>query len=325
MNILKYKLPILKRKRRTLIVDNNDLLRLKLSIYNIHKNTSKIPLNLKHINFYDIPDIKIDNSKDNNNNLETIDYENNAIKEFLYHNINYKKYLKPINKLTKNKSTINIYKNKYDFLFSENFEKEINDNQNNKTFLLFKKYNRKFINNPNINKITNINKYLIKKNENDTNGNFIYNDYNEEKKESITFIMNNNNTKELYKKKLTKKFPENKIFKKDKNINNFKFYGKRFNSPTIKNIKRIQFLQEIIQQKNKENKIIKNKYKSNSKENLNNDRYNYILKGKIKNIESKINVTIKNINNVNKLLLSCLNNSKNQFEADTKIIFGNKF
>jgi len=341
MNLQKYKLPILKTKRILINKnDNNDLSDLRLSILNIQKKIklSKTPLKLGPRISFSVPENIIDNSKLNykdNNNLEKINHENDLIKKFLYQNINKKKYLKPIKKISQNKSSINLNKNKYAFFFNESNEKDIIDDKNNshnKTFLLYKKFNRNFSRNPNINKITNINKYLIKKNENDTNGNFIYDDYSEEQKESITFIINSNNSKEFFKKNLTKKYQDNQLYKNidnNKNIDNFKFNGKKFDSPAIRNIHKIKYIQEIIQQKNKDNKdnnyLLKDKNKKNILKNINNDKYNYILKGKIKNMNDQINVTGKNLKNMDKLLISCLINSKNQFEVDTKNIFGDKY
>ena len=313
MNLLKYKLPNIRKKRITIIKDdNNKLDELKLSIYNIQNKfkISKTPAKLRHINY-------INDSQTNRNN-SNINDENYLIKSLLYKNIDCKKYLKPIKNLSKSTSATNVQKNSQNFFISE----EHKTKNNNLTDLIFKKFQKNF-NKPNINKITNINKYLLKKNENDTNGNFIFNDYDEEIKETITFILNNNNSKEIFKKQLTKKFPENeikKIYNNNKHIDNFRFIGKRFNSPALKNIRDIKYLQEIIHYRNNSNND-----ENEKKQVLEIDKYNSFLKGKIKHIENQINYAGKNLSEMNKQLHSCLINARNQFDLDTKNIFGEKY
>ena len=53
--------------------------------------------------------------------------------------------------------------------------------------------------------MNNINKYLFRDNENPTNGNKLYNDTEEEKKESLTFFFDKNNMKKYAKKESYKK------------------------------------------------------------------------------------------------------------------------
>ena len=190
------------------------------------------------------------------------------------------------------------------------------------TFLLYNKFNMVFNRNRNINRINNINKYLIKNNENDTNGNFIYNDYDEEKKESITFILKNNNSKEFYKKRLTKNNQD--AFTNNKLLDNFKFYGKRFDSPAIKNIKKIKYIQAILQQKNKDINI--NNEQSAKKINcVNYGNYDYILREKLRDIENKIDSTGRNLLRMDNMIKSCLVGSRIQFENDIKSLFGKAY
>ena len=206
------------------------------------------------------------------------------------------------------------------------------------TFLLFNRFNNIFNRNRNINQINNINRYLIKNNENETNGNFIFNDYNEEKKETITFIIKSNNSKEFFKKKLTKKNKDDKN-KNNNNknllfIDNFKFHGKKYDSPEIKNMRRIKFIETLIQQKNKDNilndnekddKEDKNKFENNNNINTNNDKYNNMLKEKIKNMDIQIDSTGTHLRNVDREIQSCLANARTRFEEDTKNIFGEDY
>ena len=319
MNFTKHKLPTLKHKRLFIKQNNdNNIEDFKLTIYNTQKiNLSKTPLKLKNIRAFNKLDKNTNTS--NINDIENKNNENNLINELLYQKIKINKYLKPIKILPKSKSSVNI-NNNYSFFFNDNIENEKTNYKNNKIFLLFQKFNKNFNGNSNIKKITNINRYLIKKNENDTNGNFIFNDYNEEQKESITFIMNNNNEKEIYKKKLTKDIPDTKL--NNKLNENFKFYGKRFDSPTLKNIRRIKYMQAITQQKNKDINDI-NVKNDNKNINNNNDKYNFILREKIRNMENQIDITGKNLLKMDNLIKSCLTGSRIQFEKDSKNIFGN--
>ena len=177
--MLKYKLPNLKKKRITIKQDNNiniDNLKLKSNDSNstlnnrIINNISKTPIGLRHIITFNKSEKKVGTIS----NIENQRDEYDLIKQFLYQKINYKKYLKPIKILTKSNSSNNLKKNKYSYFFIENDEKEIAENKtnnmnNNMTFLLFNKFNRVFNRNRNINQINNINKYLIKNNENETN------------------------------------------------------------------------------------------------------------------------------------------------------------
>ena len=319
MYLVKNKLPCLRKKKLTIIQDNNEQLdELKLSIYNIQNKLKIARTPSKIINRNSIKDFKINISNSNINN------RNNLIKNFLYQKIECKKYLRPIKNLSKSISTSNIQKNTESFF---NNDKDEKNKKNNMTYLIFQKFSKKFGNNSNINQITNINKYLLKKNGNDTNGNFLYNDYDDERKETITFIINNNNSKEFIKTKLTKKFPENKIKKiniNNKLIDNFRFHGKIFNSPALKNIREIKYLQEMVQRKNKKNLYFI--YDKNEKSNLlKHDKYNYILKGKIKNMEDQIDNTGKNLKEMDRQLYSYLTNAKNQFYIDTKNIFGKEY
>ena len=335
MKLLKNKLPLLKPNRIFLNEDKNiDINELKLTIYNNQNNgyISKTPLNLRNI----ISPINVKKNKTEKlkslgvNSVENIHDQNYLIKKFLYRNINSKKYLKPIKQLSKSNSSLNLKNNKYRYFLKDNENDKSNNKleSNNKdsiTFILFNKFNKNLGTNLNLNKITNINRYLIKENENDTNGNLIYDDYNEEKKESITFIINRNNSREFLKKRLTKKFPDNKIINHNNKIfDDFKFYGKRFNSPGIKNIRRIKYLQEIIQQKSNSNKNNDNNKRKNLKDKFSN-KYNSILKDKLENMKNKIKKKGKNLLEMDGLLQSCVNEAKKQFDIETKNIFGEAY
>ena len=327
-----FKLPILIQKNISKENNNN----LTICNYQTKRNINiiKTPLKLRNIISFNKSENKVDNYSLNSHRIKEIENKNNEydlIKQFLYQKLDYK-YLKPIKVLQKSKSSFDVNKEKYSNYFYNNYiEKENMEkiNNNKYSFLLFNKFN-KILSNSNLHKkkIINVNKYLFKKNENDTNGNFIYNDYNEEKKETITFIINSNNSKELFKKKLTKKSIDNNNQNNNNLIlDNFKFCGKKYNSPTKKNIKKIKYLQEMIHQKNKNNLNI-NKNLSNKNiilKDINNDKYNCFIKENIKNIDNKIDYTARNLMNLDKLIKSCLDDSKNQFNLDSKNIFGEKY
>ena len=343
MNLLKHKLHILNQKKIFIRQENNiNIDDLKLTIYNSQKNINlcKTPQKLRNIISLNKLEKKIDtsylNSRDFNFKGKKND-ENDLIRQFLYQKINYKKFLKPIKIIRRSNSTVNLNNQKSHNFFKENNKNDKTNNKsnrinNNMTFLLFNKFNKNFNGNQNINKITKINRYLIKDNENNTNGNIIYDDYNEEKKETITFIIKSNNLKEFYKKNLTKRKKENEKLKK--NINNecledFKFYSKRFDCPALNNIKKIKYLQALMQQKNKDkfNNIEDNKGKDKSKDfqNINNYKYFYILKNKIHKINCKIDYTGRHLRQMDNKILSCLVGAKYQFDTDTKNIFGEDY
>ena len=332
-----FRLPILKLKNISQENNNTNIDDQKLCICNYQTKRNidiiKTPLKLRKIisftkseNKIDTPGLHTDRIKE----IEKKNYEYGLIKQFLNQKLDYK-YLKPIKVLPKSKSSDNINQDKYTSYFSKsrndkgNIENKSGDKNNNYTFLLFKKFNKNLSNNLNKNQITNINKYLIKNNENETNGNFIYNDYNEEKKETFTFIINSKNSKELFKKKLTKKNNDNSNNKNCSNIilNNFKFDRKKYISPTEKNIRKIKYLQELIKQKNNNNKNLSNKNKL--LKNIKNDKYNCFIRENIKNIDNKIDYTTRNLMNLDKLIKSCLDDSNKQFNLDSKNIFGEKF
>jgi hypothetical protein len=319
MNSFKYKLPILRLNKYYLNGQTKSRINnLKLNIYNCqshsHKNQSILKLRNNN-SFNNIGKIVRNN---NTNDLENKNDEHYFIKKFLNQNV---RQLKPIKNIAKCKSTMNLYKDKYDYIFKDELNYSNKNNKDDNFSYIFNKYNKKFGNNPNLNKITNINKHLIKDNENDTNGNFIYDDYNEEKKESITFILNNNNSKEFMKKRLTKdNNNENKIISQDnKEIDDFKYQGKKYNSPGIKNIKKIKYIQERMQHKNHFDTNIN----SGSQKAL--DVYNHIFMEKLNAIKSKISKNGKNLEKMNGLVESCLNDAKNKFELEIKKIFGSNF
>ena len=324
MDYINYKLPNLYTNRISLNNEkNNDIDNLKLSNYNksIKNNSIRTPQNLRYT--FSLKDLE-KNYKTNNINsskhlFSTLNVKDNLVEKFLHQKIKIKKYLKPIKKIKKNNSAMNIYNDKLKKnLFNEINYKE-NKNKKNLTYLLFKKFDRNY--NINYKKISNLNKFLIKDNENDTNGNSIYVNYDEEKKDSMTCVVNKSGGEEFIKKRLTKKINENN--KKDKCnniISDFIFSKGRYESPKIKNIKRIKFIQEIVQQKNKDN--INNKdYQNKNMRNIHSDKYDYILKDKIKYMENKIRYNGSDLDKMNKLIESCLTKAKQQFDVDIKNIF----
>ena len=264
------------------------------------------------------------NSKNNRKNFESNYSEDiSIIKRFLCQKINHNKYLKPIKQLSKSGSSININPNKNNVFQQNNGQqtKNIGKIKNYKnlniTQLLFNKYSK----DTNLIHISNMKKYLMKDKENDTNGNFLYDDENEEKKESITFIIKDNNSKQYFKKNLTKKYRSNNNNKSmGKEENNFDFIikGKRFNSPSLRNIKSVKYMKDM-------RKNVKYRDSQNSKErkNSNEGKYDYMLKNKIKKMREKINSEGQKLKGIDNLMLKCYIGAQNQFLIDSKNIFGN--
>ena len=301
MDFLNYKLPILKSNR----INNNNINIKDKYIFNLNKT----PQRLRSILFFN------DVEKKDKNNQTNIAYKlrnfkgDNIINNFLHQKISIKKNLKPIKTLRKNNSAINI--------------KDIGiQDKNNLTLKLFKKFDQNYKNSK-LKKLSHIDKVLIKENENDTNGNVIYENYDEEKKESMVSIINNNNIKEFIKKRLTKNISDKIDKKYNCKIDDFKFYQKKFESPRIKNIRRIKFIQDFIHQKSICNNNCYDKDKLEKNNYIN--QYNTFLKGKFKGMENEINNNGKDLKKMNQLLDACINNAKQQFDDDIKNIFGEKF
>jgi len=301
MDFINCKLPILKSKRNNIY---REIIKDKYTF-----NLNKTPQRLRNILYFN------DTEKKDANNQTKITYKSinikgdNILNKFLHQKIFIKKNLKPIKTLRKNNSEINIKDN------------GIQD-KNSLTLLLFKKYDKNY-NSLKLKQISRIDKALLKENENDTNGNVIYENHDEEKKESMISIINNKNIKEFIKKRLTKNISEKTDKKDNCKIDDFKFFQKKFESPRIKNIRRIKFIQDTIRQKNscENNCYDKDKLEKNNHIN----QYNSFLKGKFKGMEDEINNNGKDLKIMNQLLDECMNNARQQFDDDIKNIFGEDF
>ena len=138
MNSFKYKLPILRLNKYYLNGQTKSRINnLKLNIYNCQSHSHKNQLILKLRNNNNIGKILKNN---NTNDLENKNDEHYFIKKFLNQNV---RQLKPIKNITKCKSTMNLYKDKYDYIFKDELNYSNKNNKNDNYSYIFNKYNKK--------------------------------------------------------------------------------------------------------------------------------------------------------------------------------------
>ena len=211
---------------------------------------------------------------------------------------------------------------------------KINDlkqnNTNNNTNLNIERF-------PILKKISNLNKALIKEGENDTNGNSLYKNYEQEKKETIISIINSDNSVKLIKKKLTK----NNNLEKEKNDedngnDNNKFEDKKYLKNLIMKNKmknRSQIDLKVFDTYNQKNKKILSIIKENFKKRYKNKSFNEnvklinrkneinLRKRRMNALSIQMNKISHQLNRFNNKLNSYLENSKDFFNKDFNYIF----
>ena len=204
------------------------------------------------------------------------------------------------------------------FIFYRRNQSKTNDMNN---FLV--KLDKIFGNKSRIKMVNNITKELIKENDDQTNGNTIYDNDEEERKNSITYFLDKNNVKKMIKTSLTKNVPIMKNILKipppKPLIDNFHIKTTKFTPLEARNIRKIKIVQNMMKKK------LKNNLESIEKNNLNlsetkRDKYKFILKKKIKILGQEMNDNRNNMKSLDKQMESCIQRARDHIEKFAKII-----
>ena len=279
----------------------------------------KIPKNIRAINCKDYC-----SNKEKSSNLDISNENNTSIKSLLLKSITMKHNLSPIIDLKKISSTSHLNEiHKFSplnkkFIFYRRNQSKTNDMNN---FLV--KLDKIFGNKSRIKMVNNITKELIKENDDQTNGNTIYDNDEEERKNSITYFLDKNNVKKMIKTSLTKNVPIMKNILKipppKPLIDNFHIKTTKFTPLKARNIRKIKFVQNMMKKK------LKNNLESIEKNNLNlsetkRDKYKFILKKKIKILGQEMNDNRNNMKSLDKQMESCIQRARDHIEKFAKII-----
>lgn len=322
MKSLKFKLPKINYSR-SFLNDEKDC--TKITSNDIKKSFSliKIPKNVLAINSKNYL-----SNRGNMYKIEASKQKNEAVESFMLKKISLKHYnLKPkynSKKITSQNST------KY-YEKIPNFNQSIdkirifdikNKNKTNDMNLSMSNLFKIFSVKSDIKKVNNIKKQLIRDNENPSNGNELYNDTEEEKKESMTFFIDSNNTKTIIKKNLIKK---NKLKKdilkaKPKVSEIFNVQSIKFIPFSYRNTRRKKSLKNIPEEKSKngfntfENK---NYFKLNESKK---DEFKSILRKKLRSLGQEMTYNKKSLKNINKEINFRLQKATNKLELFAKSI-----
>ena len=313
MKILRLKLPAIKNTR-SLRNDEKENSFMKLTHKEKSLNLIKIPKNVRTINYNNYLSHRSNISK-----VETSHEKNDSIKSFIFKNISLNQNLNLKFDLKKISTTKN-FKNIQTFSTDKDREKIFNRKNKNKTndmnlFLL--KLDKIFGIKNGIKRINNISKQLLKDDENQTNGNKLYNDKEEEKKESMTFFVDKNNMKTMLKKSLTKKINLKKsILKiKSKVFDNYHVKSMSFTPFRYNNIRKIKYFENMAREKINHNtndtpKVISYSFKNESK----GEKFKYILRKKLKNLGNEMIENKNYMKDINKQIQSCLRRARSKLE-----------
>ena len=312
MKLLRLKLPAIKNSRK-LYNEEKESSFIKLTIHNQSKTTKlvRIPKNVRTINYNNYLSqresfSKLENSKD----------INASIKSFLLKNISTKNSLSP--KYNLKKITSPKYFNQIQYI-NQNKEKIFNrKNKSNANVMNGFLYNLQKISGTNteLKRVNNISKYLFRDNENPTNGNKLYNDTEEEKKESLTFFLDKNNMKNLLKKNLTKKIniKKNILNMRPKFLNKFHIQSLSFTPFGYNNIRRIKYFENMAQEKLKNNFSTPKKidyFNNESKR----EKFKTVLRKKMKDLGQEMKDNKETMKNINKRIESCLKKARSELEV----------
>ena len=337
----------------------------KKFLSNIKNNLKELNDNNIESNIKDGKKINEETKKDNNNSYknDSNGFIQNFMKQNITKNIGFKpftKYLKPLpkkeNKINLNKNNIFTLRKKvifekeiYHISLYDNFNNykitNLTTNNRNKINTLSQN-NSSFINDNNtylsnteqtLKKISNLNKALILKEHRNNRTNSLYNDNEEDKKNSIINGIDNDNFIKLNKKSLNKNQSFDKgIINENNEKGEIKYEDTKYLKKIILNNKNRNRSQDDLNvfdtydQKNKKillvlNQNFKNKNKKeciNENFKLINQKNKYILrKRRMKEIYSQINVFSHQIHNINKKLNGFLYNIKDNFNKDIINIF----
>ena len=304
-----------------------------------------------------------ENKKPKINNSDAFLSSDALVKNFLDQNIKknisfkyLSKYLKPLSINQKSSKGKNVFTLKKRIIFEKdiyrislyvNFNNykesnlyignKLDLNQNNTSYINNTKISNEGF--PMIKKITNLDKALIKDGQRKSNGNILYKDDEEEKKETVINIINIDNSYELIKKKLTKSKSDEKEKsdeekeKQDNKIEDNKYLKKIILKNRLKNRDNSDLkIFDTYEQKNKkilgvinQNFKNKNRIRNNSlEENLkmiNKKNELFFRKRKLNEISNKMNAFSHKLHYLNNKLNSCLESTKDVFNKDIVNIF----
>lgn len=320
MKLLRTKLPIIKSSQ-IVKSDEKETNFQKLSIYNKNNNLKviKIPKKVVPKNYNDYL-----SHRESISQFETTHEKNESIKSFLFKNISVNYNLSPKFNLKKLSSTNNFRKIQKVYSNDES-ETKFNRNSINKTndmnlFLL--KLDKMFGIKSDLRRINDISKELYKDNENPTNGNKLYNDTEEEKKESFTYFIDKNNMKNILKKNLTRKIniKRNILKMKQKDSDDFKIKSTSFIPFGYNNIRKLKYFENMIHEKiNNNNNTLQEKndyFKIESKK----EKFKSVLRKKMRNLGIEMKNNKNYMKNINQRIDNCLLNARNKLENFAKTI-----
>ena len=307
MNLLKLKLPKIKSPRDS---RNNEKEITFIKLTPIYKEPNrkiiKIPKNLRTINY---------NNYQSTTKFETNEI-NNSIKSFLRNNISIKHNLRPIINIKQSFSTRHLSKAQKLSPNKEHLSRKRNPNEINNMNNFINKLDKIFGTNSHLKVVNDINKELFKENEGDTHGNRLYNDSEEEKKDSIVYYLDKNNVKKMIKTKLTKKVKIQKNLtniRPYKDLENIRIKTSKFTPFGYENIQKIKFFENFAQERLRGNlspNNVTNLCISESKRN----KLKMIIKKKLKDIGNEMNDNQNNLQNIKKLIETSIKKARKQID-----------
>ena len=305
------RLPIIKSPRNSQNLDKESNL-LKLTYPKNLQNFKviKVPKNIRAINIHNSKN-QIDNSKRG----DTTSSYYNSIQTLLSKNLSINNNLKTKADLKKIISTKMNIRNK---ILSLNREKMFRRNQSedNDISLFLNKLDRIYGISPQLKIISDINKELIKEDENNTNGNVTYNNTEEEQKDSVTYILDKNDIKKKLKVKLTKNNNKSKNRLKPKTIQdleNFHLKIPRYIPYGYENIRNIKFFQIMAQERLKN--VSAPKFSNCMQLNdLKMKKFKFILKKKMKDIGNEMKDNQSYMKSLDKQIESCIQKARNKLK-----------
>ena len=270
----------------------------------------KIPKNIRSIN-YQISKKKIDNSKSDSTNSYY-----NSIQTLLSKNLSISNNLKPKFDIKKITSTKSILRNKILALNQDKLFIRRNQSEENDISLFLNKLDRMYGVNPQLKMINDISKELIKENENNTNGNEVFNNTEEEQKESISYILGKDDIKKKIKIKLTRN-NNNSVNKTNLNkipdLENFHLNIPRYIPYGYENIKNLKYIQNFAQEKLKFGSTTKS-IDYNKLNDLKFKKFKFIMKKKIKDLGNKMKDNQLYMKDIDDQIQSCIQKARNNLK-----------
>ena len=316
MKLLKLRLPSIKISRNILSENKEtNSIKLKNHIKIKPKNLVNIRRNTRAINYCNRDtESKIENSNDNSVSIRSFLTKSISI----YNNLSSSSYINKINSIKHqfNSKKFDINKMKY-FLK----EKKIKYNDDNNMELFMGKLNKIFNSKSDLKRVNYINKVLIRNNEN-----MEYNDdnQNEEKKQSMSCLLDNdNNTKNIKNKFINKTILKKPLFDLKKMNNHYKLRNSNLTPCGVSNIRNIKYFENMIQEKMKLNNIIMNDTSNLCKSERKLNKYQLFMKKKLKNIRNEITDNKITLMNINQSIKTALEKARNLIEINAKEISEN--